>query len=69
MKGLVNKSGKLMAIRSGKVVESNEDPTTFPDDVTLEHKMFEKVDMSGLKMVDLDVIIDKPKPRYQVAKK
>jgi hypothetical protein len=68
MKGLINQKGQLLRVEKGKVLVS-EEPTTFPDDATLEsvgkaHKLNQK----GLKLVALDVIIDKPKPRYEVAK-
>jgi hypothetical protein len=73
-KAFMNKAGKLVAFEKGKPVASDQ-PAIFPDEIkadtnpeTLKALHGKPVDTKGLKLVDVDVIIDKPQPRYVIKK-
>ncbi len=65
MKGLSNSKGKLMRLEKKVFIVDDEKPTVYPDTISLDDL---KEDTEGLKLVDLDVTIEKPKPTYSVAK-
>ncbi len=63
MKGLINKEGKLLRLENGKAKVS-DDPTIFPDDMDIK-----AIGIKDVKLVTLDVTIEKPKAVYTVAKR
>lgn len=63
MKGLINHEKKVVQFVDGKP-EASEEPTLFDDNATEESLIKGGLDLDGLQLVSLDVIIEKPKPKY-----